>query len=81
MSPPWSRRAVAAGLAVDGLMTVGPDERRAGGGTTGVPGRAALVDELGLRTCSMGMTDDLEVAVAGGLDAGARRHRPVRPAA
>ncbi len=57
---------VAAGLDVDGLMTVGP--------TVGGPEAARpafrtlrrLVDELGLRTCSMGMTDDLEVAVQEG---------------
>jgi hypothetical protein len=59
-------RASAAGLRVDGLMTVGP--------TTGGPSAAAapfrevrrLVDHLGLVTCSMGMSDDLEVAVAEG---------------
>jgi pyridoxal phosphate enzyme (YggS family) len=57
---------LAAGLSVDGLMTVGP--------TTGGPEAARpafrdvrrMVDELGLRTCSMGMTDDLEVAVQEG---------------
>jgi uncharacterized pyridoxal phosphate-containing UPF0001 family protein len=57
---------VAAGLSVDGLMTVGP--------TTGGPEAARpafrvvrrMVDDLGLRTCSMGMTDDLEVAVQEG---------------
>jgi pyridoxal phosphate enzyme (YggS family) len=55
-----------AGLVVDGLMTVGP--------TTGGPHAArpgfrrvrALVDDLGLRTCSMGMTADLDVAVEEG---------------
>ena len=55
-----------AGLLVDGLMTVGP--------TSGGPDAArpafrtvrVLVDELGLRTCSMGMTADLEVAVEEG---------------
>ncbi len=58
--------AAAAGLAVRGLMTVGP--------TTGGPEAAragfrtvrGLVDRLGLAVCSMGMTDDLEVAVQEG---------------
>jgi pyridoxal phosphate enzyme (YggS family) len=55
-----------AGLVVDGLMTVGPTS---GGPEAARPGfRAvrALVDALGLRTCSMGMTDDLEVAIEEG---------------
>jgi len=55
-----------AGLVVDGLMTVGP--------TSGDPlvTRQAfavtrrLVDELGLSECSMGMSGDLELAVAEG---------------
>jgi uncharacterized pyridoxal phosphate-containing UPF0001 family protein len=54
------------GLNVTGLMTVGPTH---GGPSAARPGfRAvrALVDELGLSVCSMGMTDDLEVAVAEG---------------
>lgn len=59
-------RATGAGLRVLGLMTVGP--------TTGGPSAArpgfrvvrALVDRLGLAECSMGMTDDLEVAVEEG---------------
>ncbi len=59
-------RAAAAGLVVDGLMTVGP--------TTGGPEAArpgfrlvrALCEELGLATCSMGMSDDFVVAVQEG---------------
>jgi NAD(P)-dependent dehydrogenase (short-subunit alcohol dehydrogenase family) len=55
-----------AGLRVEGLMTIGP--------TTGGPGAARpgfrlvrrLVDDLGLARCSMGMSDDLEVAAAEG---------------
>jgi PLP dependent protein len=55
----------AVGLRVDGLMTVG---------RTGAPRDTAAVfalarrqcDELGLAVCSMGMSDDLEVAVAEG---------------
>lgn len=59
-------RAREAGLVVEGLMTVGP---------TGEPPAAArrsfesvrqLVDEHRLRICSMGMSGDLEVAVACG---------------
>ncbi len=54
------------GLEVLGLMAVGP--------TTGGPEAARpgfrqvrhLVDELGLSVCSMGMSDDLEVAVEEG---------------
>jgi PLP dependent protein len=69
--PPENTRALleqarAAGLAVDGLMTVGPTE---GGMEAARPGFRvvrSLVDELGLATCSMGMTDDLEVAVEEG---------------
>jgi pyridoxal phosphate enzyme (YggS family) len=55
----------AAGLQVDGLMAVG----RTGPPAETRPGFALLrrmVDELGLRECSMGMTDDLDVAVAEG---------------
>jgi len=56
----------ALDLRLEGLMTVGPTE---GGPSAAAPGfrqvRAA-VDRLGLSTCSMGMTADLEVAVAEG---------------
>ena len=64
--PALVEQARAAGLHVDGLMTVGP--------TVGGPEAArrafrlvrAMVDDLRLSTCSMGMTDDLEVAVEEG---------------
>ena len=55
-----------SGLQPLGLMTVGPTE---GGPEAARPGfRAvrAMVDRLGLSVCSMGMTDDLEVAVGEG---------------
>lgn len=55
----------SAGLDVDGLMAIG----RTGPPEAARPGFAALralVDRLGLRECSMGMTDDLEVAVEEG---------------
>jgi pyridoxal phosphate enzyme (YggS family) len=55
-----------SGLDVRGLMTVGPTD---GGPEAARPGfravRAAL-DRLGLEICSMGMTDDLDVAVQEG---------------
>jgi uncharacterized pyridoxal phosphate-containing UPF0001 family protein len=56
----------AAGLAVDGLMTVGPTEGGAEAARPTFRVVRSLVDELGLATCSMGMTDDLEVAVEEG---------------
>jgi PLP dependent protein len=55
----------AEGLNVEGLMTVGrtgrPEDARAG-----FRRLRGLCDELELPVCSMGMTDDLEVAVAEG---------------
>lgn len=58
--------AFEAGLQVEGLMTIGPTK---GGPDAARPAFAlvrAAVDRLGLRVCSMGMSDDLEVAVAEG---------------
>jgi len=55
-----------AGLELNGLMTVGPTE---GGPEAARPSfrvTRAAVDRLGLTVCSMGMTDDLEVAVEEG---------------
>jgi pyridoxal phosphate enzyme (YggS family) len=53
------------GLAVEGLMTIGragsPDDARAGFRVL-----RGLCDELALRVCSMGMSEDLDVAVAEG---------------
>ena len=64
---PGARRAGHGGRTrVDGLMTVGPTSGGPDGGAAGVPRRPPLADELGLATCSMGMTDDLEVAVEEG---------------
>jgi pyridoxal phosphate enzyme (YggS family) len=56
----------AVGLCVDGLMTVGrtiggPEASRSVFRTV-----RGLVDSLGLQVCSMGMSDDLEVAVQEG---------------
>jgi pyridoxal phosphate enzyme (YggS family) len=59
-------RADARGLRVEGLMTVGPTE---GGPAAARPAFVAvrrLVDELGLPQCSMGMSDDLDVALEAG---------------
>ena len=58
--------AVAAGLRLDGLMTIGPT-----GGSRTEQERAfqllrQLVNENGLSVCSMGMSDDFHVAVACG---------------
>lgn len=58
--------AVSAGLAVEGLMTVGPTE---GGPEAARPGFRlvrGLCDRLGLVTCSMGMSDDFIIAVQEG---------------
>ena len=58
-------RSGAGGLEVRGLMAVG----RTGDPELARPGFARLrsmVDRLGLEVCSMGMSDDLEVAVAEG---------------
>lgn len=58
--------AQAAGLDVRGLMTVGPTEGGPEEARVGFREVRALVDRLGLSVCSMGMTDDLEVAVQEG---------------
>lgn len=58
--------AGSAGLTVDGLMTIGPTE---GGPEAARPGFRVvrtLCEELHLRTCSMGMSDDFVVAVQEG---------------
>jgi pyridoxal phosphate enzyme (YggS family) len=56
----------AAGLELRGLMSVGPTD---GGPEMARPGFRLVrqaVDRLGLAVCSMGMSDDLEVAVQEG---------------
>jgi uncharacterized pyridoxal phosphate-containing UPF0001 family protein len=63
--PVLVERLDALGLDVRGLMAVGP----AGPPALARPGFAqvrAMADRLGLVECSMGMTDDLEVAVEEG---------------
>jgi uncharacterized pyridoxal phosphate-containing UPF0001 family protein len=59
-------RACVAGLDVLGLMTVGPTGQPAEAARSGFRAVRALVDELDLPVCSMGMSDDLEVAVQEG---------------
>lgn len=54
------------GLAVRGLMTVGPTEGGAEAARPGFQQVRAAVDRLGLEVCSMGMTADLDVAVQEG---------------
>jgi PLP dependent protein len=58
--------ARAAGLTVEGLMTVGPTVGGPEAARAGFRAVRALTDELGLVVCSMGMTDDLDVAVQEG---------------
>jgi pyridoxal phosphate enzyme (YggS family) len=55
--------ALAAGLDVRGLMTVGPTEGGPEAARQGFRAVRSLVDRLALSECSMGMTADLEVAV------------------
>jgi pyridoxal phosphate enzyme (YggS family) len=57
-------RARAAGLRVSGLMTVGPTSGEREATAAAFRSTRALVDELGLDECSMGMSGDLELAVA-----------------
>ena len=53
-------------LTLDGLMTVGPTGAPPEAARPGFRAVRAEVDRLGLAVCSMGMTGDLEVAVAEG---------------
>ena len=64
-APALVREATQAGLRVAGLMAIG----RPGPPELARPGfrhLRHLVDDLGLTECSMGMSDDLEVAVEEG---------------
>jgi pyridoxal phosphate enzyme (YggS family) len=67
-APALVTQATDAGLVVDGLMGVAPlpdpDDRAAS--RRGFERLRALRDELGLRSLSIGMSDDLEEAVAAG---------------
>jgi pyridoxal phosphate enzyme (YggS family) len=59
-------RAAERGLIVRGLMTVGPTGGDSEAARPGFRRVRALVDELGLDVCSMGMSGDLVVAVEEG---------------
>jgi pyridoxal phosphate enzyme (YggS family) len=59
-------RADALGLSVEGLMTVGPTVGDAESARAGFRTVRRLVDRLGLRVCSMGMSGDLVVAIQEG---------------
>ena len=64
--PALIESATAAGLMVEGLMAVGPTE---GGPEAARPlfrSVRASATRLGLAVCSMGMSDDLEIAVQEG---------------
>lgn len=54
------------GLVVEGLMTVGPTGQPPESARSGFRIVRALVDELGLAVCSMGMSADLVIAVEEG---------------
>ena len=59
-------RATERGLRVEGLLTVGPTDGDSESARSGFRAVRALVDHLGLTECSMGMSGDIEVAVAEG---------------
>ncbi len=59
-------RAKGAGLAVEGLMTIGPTGGDADACRSAFRRLRLLADEHGLEHCSMGMSDDWEVAAAEG---------------
>ena len=64
--PALVEHARASGLVVLGLMTVGPTEGGAAAARPGFRAVRRMVEALDLAGCSMGMTDDLEVAVEEG---------------
>jgi hypothetical protein len=65
-APALVERCRELSLEVLGLMTVGPTEGGPAAARAGFRAVRRLLDELGLGVCSMGMSDDLEVAVAEG---------------
>ena len=64
--PALVAHAQDAGLDVRGLMTVGPTNGGPEAARHGFRVVRQLLDRLGLSVCSMGMTNDLEVAVQEG---------------
>lgn len=85
--PGLLEHARTAGLVVRGLMTVGPTSGDAAVTRSAFGRVRELVDRHGLEVCSMGMSDDLEIAVESGSTEirvgtalfGARPARPDRP--
>ena len=78
-------RATERGLRVEGLLTVGPTDGDSESARSGFRAVRALVDHLGLTECSMGMSGDIEVAVAEGstqvrVGTALFGRRPPRPA-
>lgn len=63
---PLVQRARAAGLQVAGLMTVGPTEPDPQRTRAAFAAVRALADDLGLAGCSMGMSGDVDIALAEG---------------
>ena len=63
--------AATAGLDVDGLMTVGPTDGDLTATADAFRSVRRATDDLGLATCSMGMSGDLDIA----LDCGTTRVR------
>jgi pyridoxal phosphate enzyme (YggS family) len=59
-------QARAGGLVVEGLMTIGPTDEDPARTRRVFAATRAAVDRLGLGQCSMGMSGDLEIAVAEG---------------
>jgi pyridoxal phosphate enzyme (YggS family) len=66
MVEPLVMQAASLGLAVEGLMTVGPTMGGPEAARSGFRSVRGLCDQLGLVTCSMGMSDDFVVAVQEG---------------
>ncbi len=64
--PALADQATAAGLDVMGLMTMGPVSAEATAARSAFRTVRRLADDLGLASCSMGMSGDYEVAVAEG---------------
>lgn len=58
--------ARSQGLRVEGLMTVGPTNADPDGTRAAFVATRRLADELGVRTCSMGMSSDLALAIEAG---------------
>lgn len=65
-APALVDRCVGLGLVALGLMTVGPTAATMQTTRKGFAGVRSMVDSLGLSVCSMGMSDDLELAVGEG---------------